>query len=216
MAPVMFAGELPPSRGCAAAVLLMLLGGCGRGFNEDALVDCRTLVPVPADRMAEDFGPEFLMDGLGRGEARVALLWKTRRRTVAYLSSPAPGYALTNLFGGWAVQSELFCFPHASVALHLEAPTDGPRPLTEGAYPVSSVGFDVPDYEQGSNPDTRVVDGEITVDSVGDQAVTGSFDGRASVDLESYFGARPLGISIEVLAMAFHELPLLDDYPPNE
>lgn len=204
-----------PSAFRQAAAFIVLLGGCGRGFNEEAVVDCASLVPVPMERVG-DLGSEVLLDELGQGEAQVMLLWTTGQRTRAFLSTPAPGHALTNLFGGWAVQAKLDCIPAATTSVHLEAPADAPRPLVVGGYPISRFGFDVPDLEQGDEPGSVVSEGQIVIQAVSENTVTGYFDGAASADLKSNFGQRPLGISVEVVAMAFNEVRLLDDYPSDE
>ncbi len=197
-------------------VLSVFVFGCDRGPSyEDAVVDCSTLVPVPMERYA-DLESETLLDGLGRGQARVALLWTTKEGTRAYLSHAAPGEALANLFGGWAVQAKLDCIPDSTTSIHLEGPADGPRPLESGVYPVSGFGFDVPYLEQGSDSGNTEVEGEVVVRSLADGRVTGYVGGRASASLKSHFGQRALGISVELGAMAFNEVRLLGDYPPVE
>ena len=203
--------------GIIQTLVLASVAGCGRTrFNEDAVVDCSSLTPIPIERVY-DLDSLTLLEGLSPGEAQVVLLWTTEHGTQAYLSTPAPGEALTNLFEGWAVQAKLSCIPASTTSIHLEGHPDGPSPLVAGRYPFSAWGFDVPFLEQGNEQDSVVRNGEVVVSAVEEGlTVTGYLDGHAEGDLKSNFGQRPLGISVELLAMAFNEVRLLDDYPPMD
>jgi len=70
----------------------------------------------------------------------------------------------------------------------------------------------VPDLEQGTEDDTMETDGEVVVDDTHDDTITGVLDGRGEVSLKSHFSQELIGVTVEVVALAFVEIDLLDDY----
>jgi hypothetical protein len=203
---------VPIGRVCVGMVAIAVSGaGCARPFDVDAVVNCATLTPIPDD-MIGDFSSDALLAGLQSGDGQVTVVWTSDNGSQAYVSRPDRAVALTNLDGGWAVQAMLNCLPAATTSAHLAMPADGPRPLRQGSYEFSALGFDVPDLEQGTDHSQTVLEGDIVIDTVRDRLVTGRLLGHGHMELVSFFGQRPLGISVDLVAFAFKDVRLVDDY----
>lgn len=170
------------------------------------------MLPEVSLEELDGFDSRTLLASLEGPGSRVALRWTQDGQQRAFVTARSQAHALTNLFGGWAVHTDLSCDPEAAVNIHLGMPSDGPRPLTPGGYAFSALGFDVPSLEQGTDEATVVTDGTVEVESVDGLVITGMLSGYGQVVVKSHFDQQPVGVTVEVVGMAFREVRLDSDY----
>jgi hypothetical protein len=98
------------------------------------------------------------------------------------------------------------CSPSAAVFIHF-GPEDGlGDSLTPGDYPIVAFGFDVSAREQGGDNEAMEFDGVVTITAAGNGRASGFMLGWARTELKSHLTQERLGATIEVGALAFHDI----------
>jgi hypothetical protein len=170
------------------------------------VVDCAGLPRMPAEVAASASPSELLLDDLGVGTARVGLQWKDGDGNGAFLTKETTAVVVRGRDdASWAIGVDLSCTPDARTTVHF--PASGSE-VVPGEFAITAFGFDVPRLEQGEDDADNEVEGTVTVTSSSGGRVSGLMSGYARTPLVSFITQEYLGIEVEVMALAFHELPV--------
>ena len=204
-----------------ASVLVSCSGSDLRTGSDDSQVPTAALTPVDCTKLCS--APEELVGEATRsdavrlrrdqpvGAAQVLLGWDDGSGAERWLL-PAPTKETSMIFGEgidelpvWNIRIEIPCLPKSAV--NVQWTRDGEKaPLTPGTYPLVSVGFDVPDREQGVAEDSMKSSGDVVITSTEDGLVSGYLQGRGGGTIEAYSTEEDLGVRYEVAAMRFEQI----------
>ena len=204
-----------------ASVLVSCSESAPRSSSDDSPLPAGALTPVDCSILCA--APDKLVDEATRsdavrlrpdlpvGTAQVLLGWDDGSGAERWVL-PAPTREASIVFGDgvddllvWDIRIEIPCLPKS--ATNLQWTRAGEKaPLTPGTYPLVSVGFDVPDWEQGVDEDSMELSGDVVITSIEDGLVSGYMQGRGGGAIKSYSTEEDLGVRYEVAALRFEQI----------
>lgn len=189
---------------------LLLVAGCDsqRRFYTDE-VDCTGLPPLSPERAGDPSLSETLLSDLANGTARVGLRWDDGSGDQLFLTTETTAFIVREEQPAtWSIGVDLACSPDSRTQIHFASSDPTVDSLAAGDFTISAFGFDVPELEQGDDPEDKDFEGTITVTAFAGGQASGFMTGRGRAGLISFVTQESLGIEVEILALAFSDITL--------